>query len=71
LIDSVRLQVARVSRDIIDIAQEVKSVAQAIHRQVDRVEDGIETVRDMVVRAKEFQLERMGPQRSRASTRVP
>jgi len=68
LIDSVRLQAACVSRDIIDIAQEVKSVVQAIHRQVDWVEDGIETVHDMVVRVKEFQLERTGPLRSCAST---
>jgi hypothetical protein len=30
---------------------------QSIHRQVDRVEDGIETVHDMAVRVKEFQWE--------------
>jgi len=30
---------------------------QSIHRQVNRVEDGIETVHDMAVRVKEFQLE--------------
>ena len=57
LIDSVRLQVAPVSRDITAISREVKSVIQSIHRQVDRVEDGIETVHDMAVRVKEFQLE--------------
>ena len=57
LIDSVRLQVAPVSRDVTAISQEVKSVIQSIHRQVDRVEDGIETVHDMAVRVKEFQLE--------------
>ncbi len=57
LIDSVRLQVAPVSRDITAISREVKSVIQSIHRQVDRVEDGIETVHDMAVRVNEFQLE--------------
>ena len=57
LIDSVRLQVAPVSRDITSISREVKSVIQSIHRQVDRVEDGIETVHDLAVRVKEFQLE--------------
>ena len=57
LIDSVRLQVAPASHDITAISQEVKSVIQSIHRQVDRVEDGIETVHDMAIRAKEFQLE--------------
>jgi uncharacterized protein YoxC len=57
LIDFVRLQVAPVSRDITAISREVKSVIQSIHRQVDRVEDGIEVVHDMAVRVKEFQLE--------------
>ena len=57
LIDFVRLQVAPVSRDITAISREVKSVIQSIHRQVDRVEGGIETVYDMAVRVKEFQLE--------------
>ena len=30
---------------------------RSIHRQVDRVEDGIETVHDIAVRVKEFQIE--------------
>ena len=57
LIDSVRLQVVPISRDVTAISQEIKSVIQSIHRQVDRVEDGIETVHHMAVRAEEFQLE--------------
>ena len=57
LIDSVRLQVAPVSRDVVLISRDVKSIVQSIHRQVDRVEDGIETVHDMAVRVKEFQIE--------------
>jgi uncharacterized protein YoxC len=57
LIDSVRVQVAPVSRDVALISRDVKSVVQSIHRQVDRVEDGIETVHDMAVQAKGFQLE--------------
>jgi len=39
LIDSVRLQVAPVSRDVGLISRDVKSIVQSIHRQVDRVED--------------------------------
>jgi hypothetical protein len=35
----------------------VKSIVQSVHRQVDRVEDGVETVYDMAVRVKEFQIE--------------
>lgn len=57
LIDSVRLQVAPVSRDVGLISRDVKNIVQSIHRQVDRVEDGIETVHAMAVRAKEFQIE--------------
>ena len=57
LIDSVRVQVAPISRDIGLISQDVKSIVQSIHRQVDRVEDGIETVHDMAVRVKGFQIE--------------
>jgi len=57
LLDSVRLQVAPVSHDVTAISLEVKSVIQSIHRQVDRVEGGIETVHDMAVRVKAFQSE--------------
>jgi len=57
LIDSVRLQVAPVSRDVGLISRDVKIIVQSIHRQVDRVEDGIETVHDMAARAREFQIE--------------
>jgi uncharacterized protein YoxC len=57
LIDSVRIQVAPVSRDIGLISRDVKSIVQSVHRQVDREEDGVETVYDMAVRVKEFQID--------------
>jgi uncharacterized protein YoxC len=57
LIDSVRLQVVPVSRDLGLIARDVKSIVQSIHRQVDHVEDGIESVHDMAVRVRQFQIE--------------
>ena len=57
LIDSVRAQVAPTSRDIVLISHDVKSIVQSIQRQVDRVEEGIETVHDMAVRLKVFQIE--------------
>ena len=57
LIDSVRLQVAPASRDLGLISRDVKSIVQSIHRQVDRVEGGIETVHDMAVWVKDFQIE--------------
>ncbi|MDO9122988.1 MAG: DUF948 domain-containing protein [Deltaproteobacteria bacterium] len=57
LIDSVRVQVAPISRDIGLISRDVQSITQFIHRQADRVETGIETVQDMAVRVKAFQIE--------------
>lgn len=57
LIDSVRLQVAPISRDIGFISRDIKNILQSIHRQVDRVEDGVEIVSDMAARAREFQIE--------------
>jgi uncharacterized protein YoxC len=57
LVDYVRSQVAPVSRDIVLISQNVKSIVQSIQRQVDRIEEGVETVYDMSIWAKEFQLE--------------
>ena len=57
LIDTVRVQVAPVSRDIGSISRDIQSIAQFIHRQAGRVETGIETVHDMAVRVKEFQIE--------------
>ena len=57
LIDSVRLQVVPIGRDIGLISREVKSIVESIRHQVDRVEDGVETVRDMALRVKALQIE--------------
>ncbi len=57
LVDAVRMQVAPISRDIGLVSGEVRSIVQSIHRQVDRVQEGIETVHDMATHAKQFQNE--------------
>lgn len=57
LMDTVRTQVAPVSRDIILISQDVKEIVQSVHRQVHNVEDGVETVHDMVLHVKKLQAE--------------
>jgi uncharacterized protein YoxC len=57
LIDYVRAQIAPTSRDIVLISHDVKSIVQSIQRQIYRVEEGVETVHDMAVRLKEFQIE--------------
>jgi len=57
LIDTVSAQVAPVSRDIILISQDVKDIVESIRQQVYNVEDGIETMHDMVLWAKKLQME--------------
>jgi len=56
LIDSIRLQMAPVSCDLGLIVGDVKSIVQSVHRQLVVVEDGIETVHDMALRANAFQI---------------
>ena len=57
LIDSVRMQVAPISRDIGFISRDIRGIIQTSHRQMDRVEGGIETLCDMATRAKEVENE--------------
>jgi hypothetical protein len=57
LIGTIRLQIAPVSRDIVLISQEVRTIIHSIHLQVDRVEDDIETVRHTAIRLRTLQLE--------------
>jgi hypothetical protein len=57
LIDTVRTQIAPVSRDIIVISQDVKDIVRSIRRQVDKVEDGVATAHDMVTWAKHLKEE--------------
>jgi hypothetical protein len=57
LIDTIRAQVAPISRDIIVISQDVKDIVRSIRRQVDKVEDGVATAHDMVTWARHLQEE--------------
>jgi uncharacterized protein YoxC len=57
LFDTVRAQIAPISHDIIVISQDIKSIVKSVHRQVDRIEDGVEMVHDMAILAKDIQLE--------------
>ena len=57
LIETIRIQVSPVSRDLGVITRDVKHIVQSVQRQVERVEDGVETVHDMALRVKAFQLD--------------
>jgi uncharacterized protein YoxC len=56
-LETARMQIVPLSHDLTVISQEVKGVVQSIHRQVDGVEESITTVRDAVVRLREFEEE--------------
>jgi uncharacterized protein YoxC len=55
LLDTVRMQIVPLSHDLTIISKEVSGILQSIHRQVDRVEEGIATVRDAAERLREFE----------------
>ncbi len=57
LIESVRMQLAPLSHDLTAISLEVKEILRSLHRQADKIEDGVTSVRDSVLRVKKFQEE--------------
>jgi len=50
-----RMQIVPLSHDLTVISKEVSSIVQSIHRQVDKVEEGIATVQDAAGRLREFE----------------
>jgi uncharacterized protein YoxC len=57
LFDTARMQITPLSHDLTAISLEIKGIFQSIRRQVDKVEDGITSIRDAALRLKEFQAE--------------
>jgi uncharacterized protein YoxC len=57
VLETTRMQIVPLSHDLTVISQEVKGVLESIHRQVDRVEESITTVRDAFVRLRELEEE--------------
>lgn len=55
IIEAIRVQIAPLGHDLTITVQEINSILQSIHRQVDKVEDGITTIRDTAVRLREFE----------------
>jgi uncharacterized protein YoxC len=50
-----RMQIVPLGHDLTVISKEVSSIVQSIHRQVDRVEEGIAAVQDAASRLREFE----------------
>jgi uncharacterized protein YoxC len=54
-LETVRTQIVPLSHDFTVISMEIKGIVQSIHRQVEKVEDGITTVGDAALRLREFE----------------
>lgn len=57
LIDTARLQMVPLSHDLTAISSEVNGILKSIHRQMDKVEEGITSVRDVARNFQVFQME--------------
>lgn len=57
LIDTARMQLVPLSHDLTAISAEVKRILQSLGRQVDKIEDGVNSVREAALRLKKFQEE--------------
>ncbi len=55
LFETVRMEIVPLSHDLTVISKEVSSIVQSIHRQADKVEEGIATVQDAAGRLREFE----------------
>ncbi|MFB3886950.1 MAG: DUF948 domain-containing protein [Thermodesulfobacteriota bacterium] len=57
LMETARLQLVPLSHDLTVISLEAKEIFQSLHRQIDKIEDGVTSVRDSVLRLRKFQEE--------------
>ena len=55
LLETARMQVVPLSHDLTVISREASGILQSVHRQVNRVEDGIATVQGAADRLREFE----------------
>lgn len=54
-LETARMQVVPLSHDLTVVSRELSNILQSIHRQVDKVEDGIAAVQDAAERLREFE----------------
>jgi hypothetical protein len=57
LIETARMQLTPLSHDLTILSFELKGIFQSIHRQVDKIEEGVTSVRNAVLDLKRFQEE--------------
>jgi len=57
VLETARMQFAPLSHDLTVISQQVNGILQSFHRQVDKADEAVTTVRDAAVRLREFEEE--------------
>jgi len=57
ILEAARMQFAPLSHDLTVISQQVNGILQSFHRQVDKVDETVATVRDAAARVREFEEE--------------
>ncbi|HUL32056.1 MAG TPA: DUF948 domain-containing protein [Thermodesulfobacteriota bacterium] len=55
LLEMARMQVVPLSHDLTVISREVSAILQSVHRQVNKVEEGIATVQQTAQRLRDFE----------------
>jgi uncharacterized protein YoxC len=55
LLETVRMEIVPLSHDLTIISKEISSILQSIHRQVEKVEEGIAAVGDAAERLRDFE----------------
>jgi uncharacterized protein YoxC len=54
-LEMARMQIVPLSHDLTVISKEVSGIVQSIHRQVEKIEEGVATVQDAARRLREFE----------------
>jgi uncharacterized protein YoxC len=55
LFETARMEIVPLSHDLTVVSKEVSGILQSIHRQVEKVEEGIATVQDAAERFRDFE----------------
>lgn len=55
ILETVRPQITPITEEVTVITKEISSIIQSVHRQVDRLEEGVSVARDVAQRFRNFE----------------
>ncbi len=55
LLETARMEIVPLGRDVTIVSKEIRGILESVHRDVDRIEEGITTVRDAAERLRDFE----------------